>query len=190
MPSGLLPSSTAASRRRSGIDAVGVVDSHRMQVVSYIPVGWNPSAVASPPDGRMLYGDQHEGAKARGRTRARVIILNTHLCLASLSDPRQHQRCSPRQPAGRGRIRRKSVISPLTWLPSSTPTVIPPPQTLLSCDSRKPHPTTRLGDGGRRQRRRSSLAAMAWTDGRLKKHPRIASACRARFLHAPWPGLP
>ncbi len=39
----------------SGIDAVGVVDAISMQVVAHVPVGWNPSAVAFSPDGKMLY---------------------------------------------------------------------------------------------------------------------------------------
>jgi YVTN family beta-propeller protein len=55
MPSGLAVLNGRIYVAESGIDAVGVVDSASMQVVSHIPVGWNPSAVAFSPDGRMLY---------------------------------------------------------------------------------------------------------------------------------------
>lgn len=39
----------------SGIDAVAVIDAQSMQVLTHIPVGWNPSAIALSPDGSKLY---------------------------------------------------------------------------------------------------------------------------------------
>jgi YVTN family beta-propeller protein len=55
MPSGLAVHDGRIYIAESGIDAVGVVDSLSMQRVSHIAVGWNPSAVAFSPDGKMLY---------------------------------------------------------------------------------------------------------------------------------------
>jgi YVTN family beta-propeller protein len=55
MPSGLAVRDGRIYVAESGIDAVGVIDSASMQVVSHIPVGWNPSAVAFSPNGKMLY---------------------------------------------------------------------------------------------------------------------------------------
>jgi YVTN family beta-propeller protein len=55
MPSGLAVHEGRIYVAESGIDAVGVLDATSMQVVSHIPVGWNPSAVAFSPDGKMLY---------------------------------------------------------------------------------------------------------------------------------------
>jgi YVTN family beta-propeller protein len=55
MPSGLALHDGRIYVAESGIDAVGVIDAASMQVVSHIPVGWNPSAVAFSPDGKMLY---------------------------------------------------------------------------------------------------------------------------------------
>jgi hypothetical protein len=39
----------------AGINAVGVLNAATLQVVEHIPAGWNPSAVALSPDGKMLY---------------------------------------------------------------------------------------------------------------------------------------
>ncbi len=55
MPSGLAVHEGRIYVAESGIDAVGVLDAASMQVVSHIPVGWNPSAVAFSPDGKTLY---------------------------------------------------------------------------------------------------------------------------------------
>lgn len=55
MPSGLAIHEGRIYVAESGIDAVGLVDATTMQVVSHIPVGWNPSAIAFSPDGKMLY---------------------------------------------------------------------------------------------------------------------------------------
>jgi YVTN family beta-propeller protein len=55
MPSGLAVHEGRIYVAESGIDAVGVVDAVSMRVVSHIPVGWNPSAVACSPDGKTLY---------------------------------------------------------------------------------------------------------------------------------------
>jgi len=55
MPSGLAVHEGRIYVAESGIDAVGVLDAASMRVVSHIPVGWNPSAVAFSPDGKTLY---------------------------------------------------------------------------------------------------------------------------------------
>jgi YVTN family beta-propeller protein len=55
MPSGLAIHDDRVYVAESGIDAVGVLDTSAMQIVSHIPVGWNPSALAFSPDGKTLY---------------------------------------------------------------------------------------------------------------------------------------
>jgi YVTN family beta-propeller protein len=55
MPSGLIVHAGRIYVAESGINAVGVIDASIMQVVTHIPVGWNPSAVAFSPDGTTLY---------------------------------------------------------------------------------------------------------------------------------------
>jgi YVTN family beta-propeller protein len=55
MPSGLVVHSGRLYVAESGINAVAVVDTTTMHVVTHIPVGWNPSAVAFSPDGTTLY---------------------------------------------------------------------------------------------------------------------------------------
>ncbi len=55
MPSGLVVHSGRLYVAESGINAVAVIDASTMQVVTHIPVGWNPSAVAFSPDGTTLY---------------------------------------------------------------------------------------------------------------------------------------
>jgi YVTN family beta-propeller protein len=57
---GIVPSGLALRENRlyvaeSGINAVGVLDATNLQVIEHIPVGWNPSAVAFSPDGKILY---------------------------------------------------------------------------------------------------------------------------------------
>lgn len=55
MPSGLALGSGRLYVAESGIDAVGVIDTSAGKVIEHIPVGWNPSAVASSADGATLY---------------------------------------------------------------------------------------------------------------------------------------
>ncbi len=55
MPSGLAVHSGRLYVAESGINAVAVIDIKTMDVLSHIPVGWNPSAVAFSPDSTMLY---------------------------------------------------------------------------------------------------------------------------------------
>jgi YVTN family beta-propeller protein len=55
MPSGLIVHAGRIYVAESGINAVGVIDASTMQVVTHIPVGWNPSAVGFSPDGTTLY---------------------------------------------------------------------------------------------------------------------------------------
>ncbi|MGA8669208.1 MAG: hypothetical protein WB679_05000, partial [Terracidiphilus sp.] len=55
MPSGLAVLEGRIYVAESGINAVGVLDATSMQVVLHIPVGWNPSAVAFSPEGKILY---------------------------------------------------------------------------------------------------------------------------------------
>jgi YVTN family beta-propeller protein len=55
MPSGVAVRDGRVYVAESGIDAVGVLDAATLQVVEHIPAGWNPSAVALSPDGKMLY---------------------------------------------------------------------------------------------------------------------------------------
>jgi YVTN family beta-propeller protein len=55
MPSGLVVHSGRLYVAESGINAVAVIDTKTMDVISQIPVGWNPSAVAFSPDSTTLY---------------------------------------------------------------------------------------------------------------------------------------
>jgi YVTN family beta-propeller protein len=55
MPSGLATHEGRVYVAESGIDAVGVLDAASMQLISHIPVGWNPSAIDFSPDGKTLY---------------------------------------------------------------------------------------------------------------------------------------
>jgi YVTN family beta-propeller protein len=64
MPSGLAVRNGRIYVAESGIDAVGVVDAGSMRVIEHIPVGWNPSAVALSPDGRILYAVNTKGKGA------------------------------------------------------------------------------------------------------------------------------
>jgi YVTN family beta-propeller protein len=48
----------------SGINAVAVIDTKTMDVISHIPVGWNPSAVAFSPDSTTLYAVNTKGKGA------------------------------------------------------------------------------------------------------------------------------
>lgn len=55
MPSGLVLHSGRLYVAESGINAVAVIDTKTMDVLSHIPVGWNPSALAFSPDSTMMY---------------------------------------------------------------------------------------------------------------------------------------
>lgn len=55
MPSGLVLHGGRLYVAESGINAVAVIDTKTMDVLSHIPVGWNPSALAFSPDSTMLY---------------------------------------------------------------------------------------------------------------------------------------
>ena len=55
MPSGLALRDGKLYIAESGINAVAIVSTQDMAVLSHIPVGWNPSAVAISPKGEMLY---------------------------------------------------------------------------------------------------------------------------------------
>ena len=55
MPSGLAVHTGRLYVAESGINAVAVIDTKTMDVITHIPVGWNPSAVAFSPDSTMLY---------------------------------------------------------------------------------------------------------------------------------------
>jgi YVTN family beta-propeller protein len=55
MPSGLVVHTGRLYVAESGINAVAVIDTKTMDVISHIPVGWNPSAVAFSPDSTTLY---------------------------------------------------------------------------------------------------------------------------------------
>jgi YVTN family beta-propeller protein len=55
MPSGLIVHMGRLYVAESGINAVAVIDTKTMDVISHIPVGWNPSAVAFSHDSTTLY---------------------------------------------------------------------------------------------------------------------------------------
>jgi len=55
MPSGLAVHAGRLYVAESGINAVAVIDTKTMDVISHIPVGWNPSALAFSPDSTTLY---------------------------------------------------------------------------------------------------------------------------------------
>jgi len=55
MPSGIAVNDGQIYVAESGINAVAVLNTANLSVIEHIPVGWNPSAVALSPDGRMLY---------------------------------------------------------------------------------------------------------------------------------------
>ena len=63
---GVMPSGVAVRDGRlyvaeSGIDAVAVLNASSLQVIEHIPVGWNPTAVALSPDGKILYAVNTKG---------------------------------------------------------------------------------------------------------------------------------
>ncbi len=55
MPSGLAVNDGQIYVAESGINAVAVLNTATLSVIDHIPVGWNPSAVALSPNGRVLY---------------------------------------------------------------------------------------------------------------------------------------
>jgi YVTN family beta-propeller protein len=55
MPSGLAVRNGRVYVAEAGIDAVAVLDAKSMKLIEHIPVGWNPTAIALSPDGRILY---------------------------------------------------------------------------------------------------------------------------------------
>ena len=59
MPSGLALGKGSSDGKlyvaEAGIDAVAELDAKTMQLSSHIPAGWNPTAVALSPDGKILY---------------------------------------------------------------------------------------------------------------------------------------
>ena len=55
MPSEVIMHAGRLYVAESGINAVAIIDTKTMDVISHIPVGWNPSAVAFSPDGATLY---------------------------------------------------------------------------------------------------------------------------------------
>jgi YVTN family beta-propeller protein len=61
MPSGLAVRDGRLFVAESGINAVGVLDASTLRVIEHIPVGWNPSAVAFSPDGKVLYAINTKG---------------------------------------------------------------------------------------------------------------------------------
>jgi len=71
MPSGLVVRADRLYAAESGINAVAVIDTKTMDVISHIPVGWNPSAVAFSPDGATLYvvNTKGKGAGPNGGSR-------------------------------------------------------------------------------------------------------------------------
>ena len=63
MPGGIAFRDGRVYVAESGINAVAVIDADAMRVLEQIPVGWNPTAVALSPDGKLLYV---VNAKGRG----------------------------------------------------------------------------------------------------------------------------
>ncbi len=55
MPSGLVLGNGRLYVAESGINAVAVLDAETMKVITHIPAGWNPSAVALSANGKTLY---------------------------------------------------------------------------------------------------------------------------------------
>jgi DNA-binding beta-propeller fold protein YncE len=55
MPSGLALHNGTLYVAEAGINAVALLDTASMHLLSHIPVGWNPTAVALSPDGATLY---------------------------------------------------------------------------------------------------------------------------------------
>jgi YVTN family beta-propeller protein len=107
MPSGLAVRDGRVYIAEAGVNAVGVVDAATMQAVEQIPVGWNPSAVALSPDGKMLY------------------VVNTKGKGAGPNGGSQHD---PNQPTYIGALELGSLsVIPLAGLPAAdtlTQTVI------------------------------------------------------------------
>jgi len=87
MPSGMAlgvgSSAHALYVAEAGIDAVAVVDTETLKVVSHIPAGWNPSAVAVSPDGKTLYIANAKG-KGTGPNAGKLHLENTPTYVGSL----------------------------------------------------------------------------------------------------------
>jgi YVTN family beta-propeller protein len=87
MPSGLAlgTGSNASSLyvAESGINAVAVVNADTLQVVSHIPAGWNPSAVALSADGKTLYIVNAKG-KGTGPNAGKLHLESTPTYVGSL----------------------------------------------------------------------------------------------------------
>lgn len=77
MPSGIVVRGGRLYVAESGINAVAVVSTPDLHVITHIPAGWNPSAVELSPDGQTLYvvnakgkgagpngGEKHDPSKA------------------------------------------------------------------------------------------------------------------------------
>ena len=64
MPSGIAVRAGRVYVAESGINAVGVLDGANFSVLEHIPVGWNPSALAFSPNGRLLYVTNAKGKGA------------------------------------------------------------------------------------------------------------------------------
>ncbi len=155
-----------------------------MQVVSHIPVGWNPSAVAFSPDGKILY------------------VVNTK---GKGAGPNAGTGHDPKTPTYVGSLELGSVSAiPLDSLPAageSTKSVIAANTAAVA--NRPPLPHLKhcflvirenrtydevLGDvaGANGD---PPWPAMAWTDGRLKKNPRPICTSRPTSTRS-WPGSP
>jgi len=75
------------------MNAVAVVDTRRNGVLGYLPVGWNPTAVAASPDGRRIFvanakgvGRRNPNATDRGHGRHPLDILEGTVSLVDLPD--------------------------------------------------------------------------------------------------------
>ncbi len=64
MPSGIAVHSGRVYVAESGINAVAVLDQSNLSIIEHIPVGWNPSALAFSPDGKLLYVTNAKGKGA------------------------------------------------------------------------------------------------------------------------------
>lgn len=83
MPSGLTVRDGRVYVAEAGIAAVGVLDAATMQLIEHIPVGWNPSALALSPDGKMLYVVNTKG-KGTGPNGGKQHDPNTPTYVGSL----------------------------------------------------------------------------------------------------------
>jgi YVTN family beta-propeller protein len=80
MPSGVALHDARLYVAESGINAVAVIDTQKMELIEHIPAGWNPTTVAVAPNGDSLYivNAKGKGARIQRRQGPRLAGAQLH----------------------------------------------------------------------------------------------------------------